>query len=178
MRADVSIRYAEAIPILYGEMLFKCDGGYNDSDWSKYLLRPRLDMIRTAHIRLQMGYPWEAQNFQNVLDAAAKLKALQKLCILGNSGHMIDCDSDRILIDEELWAEKKHIFMPAFQRFEFIKDVDILMPMRKELLVQDQEQLASNVRLHGLTEDEVQEKKDVWCACKYMPERMQISRRD
>lgn len=89
---------------------------------------------------------------------------------------MIDCDSDRILIDAELWEEKKHNFVVPFRKFQFIREADIFLPIRREILMQSNEEKPGHIRLHGLTEEESLGKKDVYCACKYMQEKMQILR--
>jgi hypothetical protein len=172
---NFGLSYAEAIPILYTESIFKTHNVYNSVEWVKYLLKPRVESVRTAHLQLSLGYPWEAPNHRIALEAFAHMKALQKLCILGRSDGMVDC-SDGNLIDPNLWERKKHIFLKLFRNFLFIKDVDIFLPIRREILAKNREEKIGHVRLHGLTEEESMGKKDIYCACQNMPEKMKIFR--
>ena len=156
-------------------MIFKSHNAYNSTDWSRFLLTPRLEMIREAHFKLQLGYPWGASCYDTALSDLLKLKGLQKLCILGNSGGMIDCNSDYCMIDEDLWEEKKERFLTAFTKFDYIKEVDIFLPIPKKILVRNGEEKLGHIRVHGLTEDEAAEKTPVMCACRYRPEKLHIS---
>jgi hypothetical protein len=107
------------------------------------------------------------------MDAFAAMKSLQKLCILGCADGLIDCTGMK-LIDEALWNEKKDIFIPLFRKFKFIRDVDVFLPIIKDVLLKAGDERIGNVRLHGLTEEEAEGKKDVYCACEHMPEKMEI----
>ena len=166
------------MPILYGEMLFTSKNSNNSVDWAKFLLQSRLQMIRTMHFKLTMGYPWEAPCFRDALELLVTMKGLQKLCILGNSGGMIDCNSSRSIIDESLWQEKKSIFMTPFRKLDFIKEVDIFLPIPKEILVKHHEDKLGHIRIHGLTDDELAGKTVVYCACKYRADKLAITHKD
>jgi hypothetical protein len=126
-------------------------------------------------VQLSLGYPWEAPCHRIVLEAVAHMSSLQKLCVLGRSDGMIDC-SDGTLIEKELWEEKKGIFLALFRRFSFIKEVDIFLPIRQEILAAGNEERVGHIRIHGLTEEESLGKKDVYCACEHLPEKMKVSK--
>lgn len=108
------------------------------------------------------------------MDAFAGMKSLQNLCILGQSGR-INYDSKRTeLIDENLWNAKKYLFIPRFRKFDFIRNVDIFLPIMNDILIKAKDTMIEEVRLHGLTEEEAAGQKPVYCACKHMPEKMEI----
>lgn len=148
-------------------------GRHNQVDCTKYLRIERLETIRTVHFHWILGYPWEAPTHSTALQAFAEMKNLQKLCILGQSIGLIDCTGMK-LIEERLWCEKKKIFTPYFRKLQFIRDVDIILPMLNDVLVKARDTKIGKVRLHGLTEEEALGRKPVYCACKHMPEIMEI----
>lgn len=82
------------------------------------------------------------------------------------------------LIDEQLWANKKDIFMPMFKGLSFIRDVDIFLPIMHHILVREKDDIIDGVRLHGLTEEERLGKKPVFCACEWRPEKLSIPSND
>jgi hypothetical protein len=130
-------------------------------------------MIRRFHFQWALGYPWSAPCHTTALETFASLKNLRKLCILGISDGLIDSTSMK-LISVTLWQQKKELFVPHFRKFHFIRDVDIFLPIMNDALVQQDEAMIWNVRMHGLTAEEASGARAVYCACQHMPEKMRI----
>lgn len=105
----------------------------------------------------------------------ASLRQLRKLCILAHGDKLIDLQDQR-LIDAQLWAKKKHIFIAKWKKFDFIKDVDIFLPIAREVLREAGDERVRNVRVHGVDEEEARG-KPVVCACAHMPEKRVIEQR-
>ena len=87
---------------------------------------------------------------------------------------MIDCNSNIPLISDALWQEKKHLFIPQFKKLMYVREVDIFLPIRGEILAKNKEDKLGHIRVHGLTEAESVGKFTVLCACRYMPEKMGV----
>ncbi|KAE8549428.1 hypothetical protein TMatcc_000428 [Talaromyces marneffei ATCC 18224] len=167
--------YAESVDILYSENVFKSHGHHNDIDWTKFLLHQRLQTIRSAHFQLNLGYPWTAPFIGTALEVYAQLRALQKLCIVGIGEGMIDSKHADV-IDAELWKERKHILIPLFRNYSFIKDVDIFLPIMQKTLVQQDKDAVCGPRLHGWTEEQRRGEKPAFCACVHQPEKLSFGR--
>ncbi|KAH8689421.1 hypothetical protein BGW36DRAFT_390840 [Talaromyces proteolyticus] len=164
--------YAESIVILYSESIFKTHTYHNVIGWTKFLLKERLQVIRSVHFQLNLGYPWGAPNICISLEAIASLKSLQKLCIVGRADGMVD-SKHQDLIDAELWKNRKHILLPLFLKFAFIRHVDIFLPIMHSILTRENESIIRGSRLHGLSEEQSGKHPRV-CACSYKPEILAI----
>lgn len=164
--------YEEAITLLYAESIFKYYS-IPGNQWTKCLLTQRLHTIRTVHFNWSLNHSWKGPPHEPTFEAFAGMKALRKLCIMGSAHFFID-GKRRVFIDAHLWTEMKDILLEASQMLDFIKDVDILLPIKQEFLVEQNDEVIGNLRLHGLTREVLEERKDVHCACKHLPEKMEI----
>jgi hypothetical protein len=130
-------------------------------------------MIRTVHLQLKLGYPWNAPLHKLLLENVPSMKGLQNLCIVGEAGGMIDL-KDNDLIDANLWKNKKHIFLKLFRKFEFIRNVDIYLPMMHSILMCSKETVVPGARLHGFTIKQRSGKEPALCSCTLRPEKLYI----
>ena len=111
----------------------------------KYLLDQRLKSIRYFNCALQLGYPWRVQRLP--LQALAQLCGLQKLHIEGVSDGMIDSKNQDV-IDLALWKAKKDHIIPFIRKLNYIKEVDVTLPILEAYLGKDVK--IGHCRLHGI----------------------------
>ena len=111
----------------------------------KYLLTQRLQSIRYFRCTLQLGYPWHVQRLP--LQALARLRGLQRLHIEGKGPILFDSKS-LDLIDLALWQERKHHIIQFVSKLNFIKEVDLYLPILEAHLGKDIK--AGRCRVHGI----------------------------
>jgi hypothetical protein len=111
----------------------------------KYPLKQRLHSIRSFHCTLQLGYPWHVQRLP--LLALVELRGLQKLHIEGVANGMIDSQNLH-LIDANLWRQRKHHIIPFIRKLDFVKDVDLYLPILASDLGKDT--MVGHCRVHGI----------------------------
>jgi hypothetical protein len=134
-----------------------------------------LQTIRSAHFQLNLGYSWTAPIIRIALEAYAELKALQKLCIDGRAAGTGMIDGKEVdVIDAKLWKKGKHLLIPLFRKYSFIKDVDIFLPIMQKTLTQRDTKAVRGPRLHGFTEEQIRGEKPSICACLRQPEKIQL----
>lgn len=127
-------------------------------------------MIRTVHFQLNIGYPWQAPTIRTALEGIAGLKNLQKLCVVGFAD-LVDLKPGK-LIDAKQWKTRKHLLLPFFRGFSYIREVDIFLPIMHNILIQENDESVLGSRLHGLTVEQRRGREDALCACVYFPEKL------
>jgi hypothetical protein len=138
-------RYTEAIHVLYTQNVFKCTRHTDMIFFPKYLLTQRLQSIRYFRCTLQLGYPWHAQRLP--LQALALLHGLQRLHIEGKGPIFVE-NKSLDLIDLALWQERKHHIIPFVRKLNFVKEVDLYLPILEAYLGKDVK--AGRCRVHGI----------------------------
>jgi hypothetical protein len=136
----------EAIEVLYTSNTFKSTKNHNMICFPHYPLKHRLHSIRFFHCTLQLGYPWHAQRLP--LLALVELRGLQKLHIEGVADGMIDSQYQS-MIDANLWRQRKHLIIPFIRKLNFIKDVDLYLPILASDLGKDVR--VGRCRIHGIS---------------------------
>ena len=140
-----SFRYTEAIEVLYTGSTFKSTKHHNMIRFPNYLLKHRLHSIRSFHCTLQLGYPWHVQRLP--LLALVELRGLQKLHIEGVADRLID-SRHQSMIDADFWRERKHHIIPFIRKLNFVKDVDLYLPILASDLGKDVR--VGHCRVHGI----------------------------
>jgi len=138
-------RYTEAIEVLYTNNTFKSTQHHNTIYFPKYLLKQRLHSIRSFHCTLQLGYPWGA--LRQPLLALVELRGLQKLHVEGATAGMIDSQNLH-MIDAIFWRQRRHYIIPFIHKLDFIKDVDLYLPILASDLGKDIR--VGHCRVHGI----------------------------
>jgi hypothetical protein len=79
--------------------------------------------------------------------ALVELWGLQKLRIEGVADGMID-SRHQSMIDTDFWREKKHHLIPFIRKLNFVKDVDLYLPILASDLGKDVR--VGHCRVHGI----------------------------
>jgi hypothetical protein len=130
---------------LYTSNTFKSTQHHNTIYFPNYLLKHRLRSIRSFHCILQLGYPWHVQRLP--LLALVELRGLQKLHIEGVADRLID-SRHQSMIDADFWRERKHHIIPFIRKLNFVKDVDLYLPILASDLGKDVR--VGHSRVHGI----------------------------
>jgi hypothetical protein len=79
--------------------------------------------------------------------ALVELRGLQKLHIEGVADGMID-SQELHLIDAQFWRQKKHHIIPFIHKLNFVKDIDLYLPILASDLGKDVR--VGHCRVHGI----------------------------